>query len=278
MNITGIIPVYNGIDTTQRAIQSLISQTHVLNEIIVVDDGSTDGTADLLKRLESQIPSLRVIYQKNKGVASARNCAIRESKSEYILTLDADDYYEPSFAAKALKLFENDEKLGAVMCGYTRVVNERKTLHYTPPTIDLESCLANNGALSCLLFKRQAIMDAGCYDPEFTAGFEDWDLNIRILKKGYSFGVVPEVLFHYTSRPNSRSTNADQNEVELRLQLFYKYRIDYERHLEAVYRKLFEQIVQLRKQNVLLRGKSFYLLQESSDRLIYKLKKLCGLN
>ena len=127
MNITGIIPVYNGIDTTQRAIQSLISQTHVLNEIIVVDDGSTDGTADLLKRLESQIPSLRVIYQKNKGVASARNCAIRESKSEYILTLDADDYYEPSFAAKALKLFENDEKLGAVMCGYTRVVNERKT-------------------------------------------------------------------------------------------------------------------------------------------------------
>ena len=93
MKISVIIPTYNRKHTLSRSIGSVISQTIKPLEIIVVDDGSTDGTGDWVS---AKYPSVKYMYQKNSGVSSARNNAIRNTKGGWIAFLDSDDEWLPN--------------------------------------------------------------------------------------------------------------------------------------------------------------------------------------
>lgn len=91
VKVTVVIPAYNAAKSIDRTIVSILNQTFTSYEIIVVDDGSTDNTADYLK---SNFPSVRVIRQINGGPSKARNTGIQNAQGEYIAFLDADDYWE----------------------------------------------------------------------------------------------------------------------------------------------------------------------------------------
>ena len=86
--VSVIIPVYNRVKVIDRSINSVINQTYPINQIIVIDDGSNDGTYDLVKR---NFPQVIVKYQENKGVSNARNVGINSAKSNWIAFLDSDD-------------------------------------------------------------------------------------------------------------------------------------------------------------------------------------------
>ncbi len=238
MLVSAVIPCHNAQSTVARAVESVLEQSYPVDEIIVVNDGSTDDSLKVLQDIAEQYGHVRVIDQENKGVANARNHAIAIARGEYILTLDADDYFEPPFVEKALQVFEGDKTLGAVMCGYVRVVAEKKILPYIPGEVSLESCLLDNGALSCLLFKKKAMLDAGAYDENMVEGYEDWDLNIRLLKAGFTFGIVEEVLFNYTETKDSRTGLATINDTKLRMQLYEKYKADYEKYAQQHFKSL----------------------------------------
>ncbi|KQC34145.1 family 2 glycosyl transferase [Nonlabens sp. YIK11] len=260
MLVTAIVPCYNAGETIGKAIDSLLCQSHKIDEIIVVNDGSTDDSLNILNKIQKANESILIIDQKNQGVCHARNTGIEKSTGTYILTLDADDYFEPTFVEKALDKFAENESYGAVMCGYTRIVNGKKKLPYIPPEIFLKSCLLNNGALSCLLFKKEVLIQAGGYDENMDLGYEDWDLNIRILKLGYTFGVVREVLFHYTDQKTSRNYRAFENDLELRLKIYEKYREDYEENSKYFFKELIEKNNMLKRDNAkLLESTSFKL-------------------
>ncbi|MBL3526398.1 MAG: glycosyltransferase family 2 protein [gamma proteobacterium endosymbiont of Lamellibrachia anaximandri] len=92
MQISVIIPTYNRVDTLPRALDSVLSQHLAPDEVIVVDDGSTDETADLISR---QYPQCRYLHQSNQGVSSARNRGIREAQGGWIALLDSDDAWLP---------------------------------------------------------------------------------------------------------------------------------------------------------------------------------------
>lgn len=241
MTVSAIIPCFNAETTIQRAIVSVVSQTSPVFEIIVVNDGSTDNSGRLLEGLKSNYPQLKVIHQENKGVSYARNIAIQEALGDYILTLDADDYFDPSFVEKALNKFSEEASYGGIMCGYVRIVKEKKVKPYIPPMVSLSSCLVNNGVLACLLFKKEVLLIAGAYDTAMSKGYEDWDLNIRILKLGYTFGVVEEVLFNYSDIKESRTAIATKNDLELKLQLYDKYKDDYTDNARYIYKVLVQQ-------------------------------------
>ena len=91
-NISVVIPTYNRRQTIGRSIDSILNQTLFPSEIIVVDDGSTDGTSDYI---QSNFPSIRLLQQPNKGVSSARNMGIRSSNSDWVALLDSDDEWFP---------------------------------------------------------------------------------------------------------------------------------------------------------------------------------------
>lgn len=253
MNVSAIIPCFNAEATIKRAIHSVLSQTATVSEIIVVNDGSTDASGKILENLKLHHSQIKVVHQENKGVSFSRNIAIQQAKGDYVLTLDADDYFEPTFVEKALHKFSENNIYGAIMCGYVRVVNNKKVKPYIPAPVTLASCLLNNGVLSCLLFKKDVLVKAGAYDTAMDKGYEDWDLNIRILKLGYTFGVVEEILFNYTDSAESRTSVAEMHDETLRLQMFDKYKEDYIHNVRFILKGLIQQNnkLQKEKQNVL---------------------------
>ena len=96
--ISIIIPCYNDAKYIEQSVNSALNQTYSNKEVIVVDDGSNVETKQILKKLEPKL--IKLITQENKGQSTARNVGINAAKGEYILTLDSDDYFEPTFLEK----------------------------------------------------------------------------------------------------------------------------------------------------------------------------------
>ena len=93
--ISVIVPVYNIMDYLPRCVQSLGQQTYRNLEILLVDDGSTDGTGQLCDRLAAQDGRIRVLHKENGGTSSARNMGIEKALGEFLGFVDSDDYVEP---------------------------------------------------------------------------------------------------------------------------------------------------------------------------------------
>lgn len=110
-NISVVIPLYNKERAIVDTLQSVLNQTVAPYEIIIVDDGSTDASLNVVKKFVSTIDNLqstiRFIHKENGGVSSARNWGIKESKGDYIALLDGDDLWEPSFLAEMVKMIDD---------------------------------------------------------------------------------------------------------------------------------------------------------------------------
>ncbi len=128
MKLSIIIPVYNKRDYVRKAIESVMAQTYTDYELIVVDDGSTDGSGEICDSLSSQSTihhpqstiALRthVIHQANQGVAAARNNGVAVSKGEYVAFLDADDWWAPTYLERMMWLIEHYPEAGLYACNY----------------------------------------------------------------------------------------------------------------------------------------------------------------
>ena len=102
IDVTVIIPCFNDGKYVLEALNSIFNQTLQAVKIIIVDDGSNVETQKILKTIYN--PNVQIIHQENKGVSNARNTGINLATTDYILTLDADDYFEPSFIEKSVKV------------------------------------------------------------------------------------------------------------------------------------------------------------------------------
>ena len=104
--ISIIVPVYNIIEYLPRCVESLRKQTYDKIEILLVDDGSTDGTAELCDKLAVEDVRIRVFHKQNGGSSSARNLGIQEATGEYLGFVDSDDYVEPDMYERLLQAIE----------------------------------------------------------------------------------------------------------------------------------------------------------------------------
>ena len=125
--VSVIIPTFNRAQKVTRAVSSVLDQTFTKYEIIVVDDGSTDGTKDCLAQFRHQVKYIH--HPKNSGVSAARNTGIRASKTPFLAFLDSDDYWLPEKLAVQVKFFRLN--LEAVAC-QTEETWVRKGLHVNP--------------------------------------------------------------------------------------------------------------------------------------------------
>lgn len=116
MLISVVIPLYNKANTVKRALDSVLKQSVLPLEIIVVNDGSSDGSELVVQRLDYSF--IRLIHQKNSGVSAARNKGIEVAKGDWIAFLDADDYWDGSFLQKMLTLHEDFPTAKVLACNY----------------------------------------------------------------------------------------------------------------------------------------------------------------
>ncbi|TPI53483.1 glycosyltransferase family 2 protein [Mesorhizobium sp. B2-2-4] len=210
-----IIPAYNAEQFIERTLASVINQTYRNIEIIVVDDGSTDETASIVRRLSNDDPRIKLLQQKNSGVASARNTGIRASKGIYIAPIDADDLWHPTKLEKQLRVFAaagND--VGLVYTLYRTIDADDKAI-ITPKRMHPHGWvfmqhLGQNfiGHGSSAMFRRDVLLEMGGYSSRLrengAEGCEDFFLQLSIASK-YRFDVVKEHLVGYRRTPGAMS-------------------------------------------------------------------------
>ena len=220
--VSVIIPAYNAEVFIARTLVCVLNQTYRNLEVIVVDDGSTDRTADIVRRLASEDARIVLYQQKNSGVAAARNYGIQNASGEFIAPLDADDLWHKTNVEKQVRLlFLADSKVGMAYA-WTASIDEADcfTGHMmTAPYYGnvYSALLYENivGSGSACLIRRSCLEAVGSYNSDLLAqdaqGCEDWDLYLRIAKR-YQVGVVPEVLVGYRRAASSMSTYSDKME------------------------------------------------------------------
>ena len=177
--ISVIIPTYNCSAYISAAVASVLEQSLPVHELIVIDDGSEDGTRDVLSQFGSR---LRYIRQERAGVSAARNRGIEESSGEFIAFLDADDIWVPERLECQIEEFKKDSLVGLVHSGLSSF-NSETGEQLSEITEGLSGWIADElllwkdpsiAAPGSIMTKRSVIMETGGFDPEIKVG-EDWD-------------------------------------------------------------------------------------------------------
>jgi glycosyltransferase involved in cell wall biosynthesis len=212
--ISVIIPAYNYGRFLRDAVDSALAQTCPAFEVIVVDDGSTDDTPQILAGYGDRIV---VIRQENLGTSAARNAGIAAARGEYVSFLDADDIWRPRKLECDAARFALDPTLGMVHCGAETFDNAGRTLSVSltglegwiaPALLRLDrEVIATPGSVTV---RKAAAMEVGRYDSRLEVA-EDWDFCYRIACR-YRAGFVPEVLVRY--RLHGRGKHLDIRKME----------------------------------------------------------------
>lgn len=216
--VSVVVPAYNKARYIRHTLQSLVDQTYPKMEIIAVDDGSGDTTASLIQEMARMHPQIRLIRQRNSGVAAARNRGIAESRGAFIAPVDADDIWFPEAAAMlAACLVQSDHSVG-VAYGWSIILDDAGMPDggFCCSMIEgrvFNSLFAHNfiGNGSSTMIRRTCFEQVGLYDRKFRGesveGCEDWDLYLRIAE-AYQFRVVPKFIIGYRRVTDSLSANA----------------------------------------------------------------------
>ncbi len=205
--VSVIIPAFNAASCIRRAVDGVLSQTWRELEIIVVDDGSTDETLEVMAAYGAQV---RVLSQANGGPSVARNRGLIEARGRYVAFLDADDYWRPEKLARQVALLDAQPATGfcstatSVVDPQGEAVRDWPCCHEEPllETLFIHSA-AVSGSTSGVLARRELLLEVGGFD-ECLRGFEDPDLWIRLAART-AYACIPEVLTVVVRTPGSVS-------------------------------------------------------------------------
>lgn len=193
MTVSAVIPVHNRAHCVGRAVESILAQTEAVEEIIVVDDGSSDDLQSALKPFPHAVRLIR--HPTNQGAAAARNTGMAAARGEYLAFLDSDDVWKPGKLRQQMAFMARMSL--DVSCTNFELVGPRRTAPEVPfrPYGDrigrdefLWGCYTCPG--STLVIKRSILLEHGGYDPAFPR-YEDWDLLLRLTMNGtYEVGFL----------------------------------------------------------------------------------------
>lgn len=215
LTVSVIIPTYNRAHLVGRAIQSVLNQTYQDFELIIVDDGSTDNTDDIIKEFQKKDKRIKYIrHEKNKGGSAARNSGIKVSRGEYIAFLDSDDEWFIEKLKRQMKFFKNaSPEVSVVYTGfiYKDELGGNTCKQYIPKKrcYIYEDILAENcvGTTSTVLIKRKCFEKVEIFD-ENLPSCQDWEMWIRIAKE-YQFDFIEDPLVTYHIHKSRISTDLE---------------------------------------------------------------------
>ena len=208
--VSVIIPCFNAGSYLEEAIQSILDQTYSSFEILIVNDGSTDNTPDVVARFNDQ--RIRYFYQQNKGLSAARNAGILVSDGEYIAFLDADDWFVPSKLEVQTRFLDMYADVGCVASGWVDTDERGDALRivepwHWKPDMGLAECVLGVPLVPhCVLVRRVWLEAVGLFD-EGLRYREDWDLWLKLAAAGCKIVWLPELVCRYRVRANSLAHN-----------------------------------------------------------------------
>lgn len=226
--VSVIVPSYNLGQYLPETLQSVLSQTFQDWECLIVENGSTDGSMNVVTSFcASDTRFVPVVFHENQGVAAARNKGLELSEGEYILFLDADDLIAPGYMEAAVKALDSDPSLNLVYGKAQRFGTETS---WDLPAFSMDAMLARNCLYISCFFRRS---DAVYFDPDFKTGFEDWDYWLTFLEQFEAPRVLclEDTCFYYRTRRRSRNKGVTDTALEaIRRRLWEKHSALYSRY------------------------------------------------
>jgi glycosyltransferase involved in cell wall biosynthesis len=203
--VSVVIPSYNCSEFLPEAVDSVFNQSLQDLELIVVDDGSTDNTRDVVRKFSSDT-RLRYVYQENRGLPGARNRGVAEAHGSFVAVLDGDDTLEKN----ALELMHSSIKASnATWCviDITKFWGRQAEHQQSRIPADelMTAILREDFIRRGMFFRRDALLRVGMWD-EKMKNREDWDLNIRLIQRDEPFVYLPLPLYRYRWRSGSITT------------------------------------------------------------------------
>lgn len=210
IKISVIIPVYNSKTFLKECVNSVLTQTYQNFEVLLIDDGSTDGSSKICDDLEKIDKRIKVFHKGNEGVSSARNLGIEKAKGDYIAFVDSDDYLLSNYLNKLLyaieitnsdiafcysKRFQNLNKIDEINCDETIFIKKNKT-----DIIKGLFSTTEHMAVWCKLYKSNLLKDIKF---PLINNAEDVDFNSKVYIKAGKFVLVPEFLYYWRETPHS---------------------------------------------------------------------------
>ena len=218
--VSVVVPAFNAARTILETLHSVSQQSYRNLEVTVVNDGSTDETADIVRNYSRADPRVRMLSKPNGGVASARNEGIKASRSEFIAFIDADDLWHPTKIAKQLNVLLAGGPDMALVYSPFRLIDADGKVLASPHKYGVNgwvlyrhfySNIVGNG--SALLIRKRVLKEFGGFDTwlrrEGAEGCEDLLLQLRIAAH-YRFGEVSEYLVGYRRLEDNMSSNTEQ--------------------------------------------------------------------
>jgi glycosyltransferase involved in cell wall biosynthesis len=227
--VSVIVPCYNYGSFLTECLSSIQAQSFKQWECILVDNASTDNTKEIALQFSNSDDRFKYIYTEVKGVSYARNLGIKSSNGDYILPVDADDKISPYLIEKALAAHQQDKNITLVYSDAELFGNSSGK--WVLPEYSLKDLLIENSIFCTAMFKRPNFNTTQGYNENMKEGFEDWDFWIGLLKSGGKVVKIPEVLFYYRIRENSRNSVLDDaKQLRLREIIYNNHKAVYEAH------------------------------------------------
>ena len=213
--VSVVIPAYNAEAFIEQTLNSVLQQTYQNIEVLVVDDGSSDRTAEMVRTIEQSDSRIILLHQPNAGVAVARNLGLHHARGEFVAPLDADDLWHKENLEKQIECFLNSDVSVGLVYSWSFDIDERSqplkgfSAARIQGMVD-RTLLCHNfiGNASATLIRRDCLATLGGYDctlkTQNAEGCEDLDLYLRIAER-YQFRVVPHFLVGYRKLVNSMS-------------------------------------------------------------------------
>lgn len=209
--ISVIVPVYNSIDCLEKCVHSICTQTYTALEILLIDDGSTDGTGGLCDRLAAKDQRIRVLHKENGGASSARNAGIGLASGAYLGFVDSDDYIEPDMYERMMKIVQ--ERQAAVVQISRDEVDEagRRLPDVCVPPENVRFCSSQDFLKELLLHRGDCSFCTKLLRRElfvkhrFPEGVlnEDFSLFVELLQEIDGITILPKQCYHVVCRQTS---------------------------------------------------------------------------
>lgn len=262
--ISIIVPCYNQALYLEECLQSVLHQTYENWECIIINDGSSDNTEEIAKNWLEKDSRFSYIFQKNQGVAAARNLGIETAKGSWILPLDADDKIGSEYLERAEKEMNSSIALiyaiGEYFGGKTGVTDGEK---YSYKELLRENCIFNSA-----FFQKKDWEKIGGYDPKMTDGLEDWEFWINLLKNNTgNVTKIPYKAYFYRIKNNSRSADMGRKKADAMIRHIV------EKHKDA-YENMFGNYFALMNRVYHQDKKLQYYKQSKPHRVIDKILKI----
>lgn len=198
-----IIPNYNKAEFITETLQSVAAQSYTDWECIIVDDGSTDNSLEVIEEIAEQDRRFSYLRKKNEGVSIARNFGIKHSRGQFILPLDSDDVIGPDYLKEAIQVL-TEKKSISIVYALAEFIGIKKGA-WNLPDFNKETMLHTNLVYCAALFRREVFVQSGGYADEFKSGIEDWDFWLTAIENQFQFYRIPKVHFYYRIHEMSRN-------------------------------------------------------------------------